>query len=100
MDIKYREYLISKKWEGYKKAIHYIYNDECYICWSNDRLHVHHKNYDRLYHEDLDDLILLCWRCHYLVHLNKDHESELLKIINDNSNEENYSSKSLIDKKI
>jgi hypothetical protein len=68
MDNKYREYLISKKWAGIKKAIHYIYEDECYICRSKDKLHVHHKTYDRIYHEDLDDLVLVCEDCHEKIH--------------------------------
>jgi hypothetical protein len=68
MDIKYREYLISKKWEGYKNAIHYIYNEECFICNSKEELQVHHKTYDRIYHEDLDDLVLVCSDCHECIH--------------------------------
>lgn len=79
MDIKYREYLISKKWEGYKNAIHYIYNDQCYICGSTKELHVHHKTYDRIYHEDLDDLILLCKYCHEKVHYDIEERNNGLK---------------------
>lgn len=89
MDNQYREYLTSKKWEWYKKAIHYIYNNECYICGSTEKLHVHHKTYDRIYHEDLDDLVLVCDFCHVRIHSNKDYEkwfSDLLEKYTDESN--------------
>lgn len=68
MDNKYREYLISKKWCAIKKAVHYLYEDECFICWNTSNLHIHHKTYDRLYHEDLDDLVLVCKYCHWIIH--------------------------------
>lgn len=68
MDLKYREYLISKKWNAIKIAVHYLYDNKCFICQDEIYLHVHHKNYDRLYHEDLDDLVLLCWNYHKIVH--------------------------------
>lgn len=79
MDNQYREYLISKKWEWYKKAIHHIYNDECYICNSCRELHVHHKTYERIYHEDLDDLVLLCKSCHEKVHNDINRRNFVLK---------------------
>ncbi len=68
MDNTYREYLVSKKWASLKKAVHFFYEEECYICRSREKLHIHHKTYDRIYHEDLDDLVLVCWLCHSSIH--------------------------------
>ena len=68
MDNTYREYLISKKWAAMKRAIHFLYEDECFICRSKDKLHVHHKTYDRIYNEILDDLVLVCSNCHNKIH--------------------------------
>lgn len=71
MDNKYREYLISKKWWAYKRAIYFLYEEECFICMSKKNLIVHHKTYDRLYNEDLDDLVLVCGECHSKIHDNR-----------------------------
>lgn len=68
MDNIYREYLVSKKWAALKRAVYFFYEEECYICRSKDKLHIHHKTYDRIYHEDLDDLVLLCNNCHHKIH--------------------------------
>jgi len=68
MDNTYREYLVSKKWAAIKRAVHFFYEDECYICRNKERLHVHHRTYDRIYHEDLDDLVLVCNNCHKKIH--------------------------------
>lgn len=51
-----------------KRAIHFLYEEECFICRSKDRLHVHHKTYDRIYNEILDDLVLVCSNCHNKIH--------------------------------
>ena len=42
---------------------------QCYACRSLERLHLHHKTYDRFGHEHLDDLVPLCASCHTAVHL-------------------------------
>lgn len=68
MDNTYRDYLVSKKWASLKRAVHFFYEEECYICKSREKLYVHHKTYDRLYHEDLDDLVLVCFDCHSKIH--------------------------------
>lgn len=95
MDNKYREYLISKKWEWYKKAIYHIYNNECYICGNKERLHVHHKTYDRLYHEDMDDLVLVCDNCHSDIHWEKDFTKRYNELLNEDSDLENSSGKKI-----
>jgi len=44
-------------------------------------LHVHHRTYERVFHETLDDLCVLCEDCHELFHGKdgKDEEEKYLK---------------------
>jgi len=81
MDSIYREYLVSKKWASIKRAVYFFYEEECYICRNNDRLHVHHKTYDRLFHEDLDDLVLVCNSCHSKIHDKRYTKEESYKML-------------------
>lgn len=83
MDNKYREYLISKKWASLKRAVHFFYEDECFICRSRKDLHVHHKTYERLFHEDLDDLVLVCSDCHQKIHDDRYTKQEAYKMLLD-----------------
>jgi hypothetical protein len=61
---KYQAYIRSAKWrrraERIKKRDHY----QCRTCLENSQLEVHHRTYERLYHEHDDDLITLCSWCH------------------------------------
>lgn len=72
----YRAYLRSPAWQKLRAA---VFNRALKNANSNNRfgvcekcgyepwkpcLQVHHKNYDSAYHERLEDLILLCPKCH------------------------------------
>lgn len=59
----YRHYLSSSDWSNLRKAV--IARDKsCRLCASAKSLNVHHRTYARVGDEDLDDLTLLCRRCH------------------------------------
>ena len=69
---KYQEYLQTLEWKSLAKAKRISANNKCQLCNNgNDELHVHHRTYDNVYHEELDDLIVLCKQCH-----SKFHEKE------------------------
>ena len=38
--------------------------ERCELCGSTLSLQVHHKTYENLFHENLDDLQVLCVKCH------------------------------------
>lgn len=58
-------YMRTAKWKKLRKAKLDQTRGQCEKCGSwTGRKDVHHKTYDRLGHERLDDLIVLCTRCH------------------------------------
>lgn len=64
----YREYLKTDHWlelreEALKRA-----GNRCQVCAYKKNLHVHHNTYKNIGHEDLEDLVVLCWKCHKTFH--------------------------------
>ena len=70
MSIKtdYNKYLKSDYWKEVKEKIHKRDDYKCRLCNSDEDLHVHHRSYEFLGNENLDDLITLCRSCHYIFH--------------------------------
>ena len=68
---KYYTYLLSKEWKLIRKKILSRDGNRCQWCGDYHSLHIHHLTYDRVYHEDLDDLITLCSQCHENYHKRK-----------------------------
>jgi hypothetical protein len=67
--ISYAEYLNTEHWKELK--IRKLYSNtkhSCYSCNSMDRLELHHRTYERIGHEWLNDLIWLCRTCHEATH--------------------------------
>lgn len=64
----YDDYLASAAW----RAVRDRYREErpwlCNVCGEAESLHLHHRTYERVGQEDLDDLMPLCRGCHELVH--------------------------------
>lgn len=68
---KYSKYLKSKEWHELKIDLIQIRGCKCEKCNikpAPNKLHVHHISYDRLYNEELNDLMLLCANCHRKEH--------------------------------
>lgn len=78
----YKQYLHSDEWESKRDAViqrsrlrakegdsaPFGVCERCsYSPW-RPCLQVHHKTYERIYNERLEDLILLCPKCHREVH--------------------------------
>ena len=60
----YRTYLQSARWAHLRELALEHYGDNCTLCGRRDDVNVHHRSYDRLGHERLSDLTVLCRGCH------------------------------------
>lgn len=65
---KYKKYLQSKKWKDKRNKVLERDRHACRVCNSSNRLNVHHRTYERLGKEYLNDLTTLCEDCHMLFH--------------------------------
>lgn len=78
---KYREYLNSDIWKLKRKGV--LIRDEnlCQECKIKPAEEVHHKTYENLYNEPLEDLIAVCKDCHKEIHriLDMDKMEEIRK---------------------
>ena len=59
---------IPRKWRFTQLAALEHYGRQCAICKRSSKLHVHHKTYKNEGSERMDDLIVLCAKCHDLQH--------------------------------
>ncbi len=66
---EYKKYLQSDKWKFKREELFKLRGEKCEKCNSIELLHVHHKNYDNIFNEKTDDLVILCSSCHRLQHL-------------------------------
>lgn len=66
----YADYLRSPAWADVRKR--YFKRQKgfvgCSLCPSSDRIMLHHRTYERVGAEELDDLVPLCPTCHEFVH--------------------------------
>lgn len=60
----YTAYISSGKWAAKRQQVLARDSNRCQTCLSQDDLEVHHKTYERLGDEALEDLITLCHECH------------------------------------
>lgn len=67
--ISYSDYLKSDHWRGIRQLKIDGCGGACEVCGEDGvRLDIHHKNYETLGHEALEDLAALCPYCHKDVH--------------------------------
>ena len=65
----YHAYLKSKAWWMKKRELLNGKDVKCFVCWDRKGPYeVHHKSYRRLGNERLEDLIVLCPKCHADLH--------------------------------
>jgi len=64
----YRKYLHTYHWEHLRELKLLEVDNRCQICYNKVGLNVHHRTYERLGHEKLMDLTVLCKECHELFH--------------------------------
>lgn len=65
---EYHAYLLSKKWRTKRKKLIRLKGGKCEKRDSAKSLHVHHLHYKNIFHEKMEDLQLLCKKCHYKIH--------------------------------
>ena len=59
----YKQYLVSPHWKKLEIKALKRANYKCEKCGSDNNLKCQHRNFDNLYRETLDDLIILCDKC-------------------------------------
>ena len=62
-------YLSCAHWKEVRIRKIIATGEKCELCGSKNRLHVHHLRYDRLFHEEPEDLQVLCVTCHAKVRM-------------------------------
>lgn len=67
-DYKYRSYLKSDEWKSVRRRKLFDADFKCERCGRLTGLEVHHKTYDRLGAERMEDLAVLCRVCHRQEH--------------------------------
>jgi 5-methylcytosine-specific restriction endonuclease McrA len=64
----YTQYLKSSDWKIRRHAALMHADYKCQICNETEQLHVHHRTYANFGNESLNDLTVLCSRCHNIFH--------------------------------
>lgn len=65
----YQAYIASAEWAEKRRRAFAVHGTFCRSCGRNNvTLHVHHRTYERLGAEQLEDLVILCDTCHAGVH--------------------------------
>jgi hypothetical protein len=64
---QYKQYLQSPHWRKFRTKI-YSYVRNCAACGSEENLNIHHLNYEHLYKETIEDVVVLCRICHGSLH--------------------------------
>lgn len=64
----YETYLKSKKWTDFKAKVIGMRGFNCELCKSQKNIQLHHLTYERLGKEDINDVMILCKKCHEKAH--------------------------------
>lgn len=64
----YEGYLNTEHWHTMRRLALDAAEERCQLCYSPQRLQVHHRTYERLGRERLADLTVLCDSCHEAFH--------------------------------
>ena len=71
--VDYYEYIKSDEWKILARTAKSCASYRCQVCntpGDNSTLHAHHRTYDRLGRENLNDITVLCAGCHKIFHDN------------------------------
>lgn len=67
--LEYDRYIAqSPEWQRKRRDAFALYGRKCAKCKSSRGLQVHHKTYEHLFNEPMEDLMILCFHCHKEVH--------------------------------
>lgn len=64
----YHEYLQTDEWNKQRSQAIMVAGGKCQLCNDGKTLHVHHRTYERRGCEKLEDLTVLCDKCHAKYH--------------------------------
>jgi len=64
----YAKYLASKHWKEVRDRALSFAEYRCQVCNSDKSLDVHHRTYENIGREPIQDLTVLCKECHALFH--------------------------------
>ena len=65
--MRYSDYLKTEHWQVVRNAA-LKRQSHCVLCRSTIKLQVHHNTYERIWHEEPDDVVVLCGSCHSEYH--------------------------------
>lgn len=66
----YDHYLRSPEWQAVRVRHRAKYGEACGLCEVDKGRHqLHHMTYERVGREELHDLVLLCAKCHRMIHI-------------------------------
>jgi 5-methylcytosine-specific restriction endonuclease McrA len=65
---RYDQYLHSRQWDLIRRQVRAKYKNTCQECFKAGKVEVHHKTYEWIGAEHLDDLVALCRSCHKALH--------------------------------
>jgi hypothetical protein len=68
MTKEYEEYLLSDEWKAFKKKALEHHSKKCAKCNRTKSLQIHHLHYRNIFHEELEDVQVLCKKHHEEVH--------------------------------
>ena len=63
-DFDYHAYLASREWSLLREEVRKRSGDKCEHCFVAPQQAVHHLTYERIGHEELEDLMAVCNPCH------------------------------------
>jgi len=66
---QYSKYMTSPEWNEKRQEACEILGTKCELCYSDEKVYVHHNNYECLGNEmPIEDLAVLCRKCHQRFH--------------------------------
>lgn len=68
---EYIAYLQSPEWKERRALLLQKYHHRCQVCNGVQQLQLHHRTYERLGNEHMEDLTVLCRECHTAFHENR-----------------------------
>lgn len=68
MNEEYKAYLLSIEWKTIRQRLFTERGKQCERCSSNRILQIHHLTYERIFKEEMSDLLILCRSCHEKEH--------------------------------
>lgn len=78
----YTDYLRSEEWKAVREKLFIERGKICECCGSEKKIHVHHLHYNTLTFERMEDLKVLCEKCHNQEHININRNKEKQKAFN------------------